>query len=134
MSAKKLATFTTIERYEYQDLRHAMLEETKARAWELADPLLGCWLVGHKWVFKVNRDERGTISMHKSQLVGRGFIHLEGIGFEEVFAPMALMESIRLLMALLEMVFVKQAPCLVSKGQEHGVDSSFYGLWQVPWA
>ena len=53
-----------------------------------------------KWVYKVKRDERGAIVKHKARLVARGFVQHEGIDFEEVFAPVARMESVHLLLAL----------------------------------
>ena len=81
-----------------------MLEEMKAieenETWELIDPPPGCRLIGLKWVYKVKRDECSAIVKHKACLVARGFVQREGIGFEEVFAPVARMESIRLLLAL----------------------------------
>ena len=51
-------------------------------------------------MYKVKRDELGAIVKHKARLVVRGFIQREGIDFEEVFAPVARMESVRLLLAL----------------------------------
>ena len=51
-------------------------------------------------MYKVKRDERGTIIKHKARLVARGFIQRNGIDFEEAFAPVAHMESVRLLLAL----------------------------------
>ena len=42
-----------------------------------------------KLVYKVKRDERGAIVKYKAWLVARGFVHREGIDFEEVFAPVA---------------------------------------------
>ena len=53
-----------------------------------------------KWVYKVKRDEHGTIVKHKARLVARGFVQCEGINFEEVFALVARMESVHLLLAL----------------------------------
>ena len=55
-----------------------MLEEMMAieenETWELVDPPLGCHPIGLKWVYKVKRDERGTIVKHKARLVARGFV------------------------------------------------------------
>ena len=51
-------------------------------------------------MYKVKRDELGTIVKHKARLVARGFVQREGIDFEEVFAPVARMELVRLLLAL----------------------------------
>ena len=94
-------------------------------------------------MYKVKRDERGAIVKHKARLVARGFVQRKGIDFEEVFAPIAHMESVRLLLALAaakdwrvhhldvksaflngelaETVFVKQPPGFIVKGEEHRV-------------
>jgi hypothetical protein len=137
-----------------------MLEEMKAieenRTWELIDPPLGCRPIGLNWVYKDKRDERGIIVKHKARLVARGFIQHVGIDFEEVFAPVARMESVRLLLALaaakdwrvhhldiksaflnselVETIFVRQAPGFSIKGAENKVlrlRKVLYGLWQA---
>jgi hypothetical protein len=51
-------------------------------------------------VFKLKRDEVGAIIKHKARLVARGFLQQEGIDFDDTFAPVARMESVRLLLAL----------------------------------
>ena len=61
---------------------------------------MGCRSIGLKWVFKVKRDECGVVVKHKAWLVARGFVQCEGIDFEEVFALVGRMESMRLLLAL----------------------------------
>jgi hypothetical protein len=68
----------------------------KNRTWELADLPHGHRAITLKWVFKLNRDEVGVIK-HKARLVARGFLQREGIDFDDAFAPMARMESVRLL-------------------------------------
>ena len=96
VSAEEPPTFALAERD--GNWRWAMLEEMKAieenETWELVDPPLGCRSIGLKWVYKVKRDEHGAIVRHKARLVARGFVQHEGIDFEEVFAPVACMESI----------------------------------------
>ena len=76
-----------------------MLEEMEAieenETWKLVDPSPRCRSIGLKWVYKVKRDERGAIVKHKARLVARGFVQREDIDFEDVFAPIARMESIR---------------------------------------
>ena len=61
---------------------------------------MGCMPIGLKWVYKVNRGERGAIVKYKARLIARGFMQREGIDFEEVFALVARMESVRLLLAM----------------------------------
>jgi hypothetical protein len=51
-------------------------------------------------VFKVKRDETGAIVKHKARLVTKGYVQQEGVDFDEVFAPVARMESIRMLLAV----------------------------------
>jgi hypothetical protein len=72
----------------------------KNRTWELADLPCGHSTITLKWVFKLKRDEAGAIVKHKARLVARGFVQREGIDFDDTFAPVAQMESVRLLFAL----------------------------------
>jgi hypothetical protein len=53
-----------------------------------------------KWVFKEKHDEHDNVVKHKTRLVAKGYVQREGVDFEEVFAPVARMESVRLLIAL----------------------------------
>ena len=55
---------------------------------------------GLKWVYKLKKNEAGEVIKHKARLVARGFVQQASIDFDEVFAPVARMESIRLLLAL----------------------------------
>ena len=72
----------------------------KNRTWELADLPRGHRAITLKWVFKLKRDEAGTVVKHKARLVARGFVQEEGVDFDDAFAPVARMESVRLLLAL----------------------------------
>jgi hypothetical protein len=72
----------------------------KNRTWELADLPRGHNVITLKWVFKLKRDEAGAIVKHKARLVARSFVQREGIDFDDTFAPVARMKSVRLLFAL----------------------------------
>jgi hypothetical protein len=72
----------------------------KNHTWELANLPCGHRVITLKWAFKLKRDEVGAIIKHKARLVARGFLQREGINFDDAFAPMARMESVRLLLAL----------------------------------
>ncbi|GKD28112.1 retrovirus-related pol polyprotein from transposon TNT 1-94 [Tanacetum coccineum] len=52
-----------------------------------------------KWVFKNKLDENGVVSRNKARLVAQGYNQQEGIDFDETFAPVARLESIRILLA-----------------------------------
>ncbi|GKF93487.1 retrovirus-related pol polyprotein from transposon TNT 1-94, partial [Tanacetum coccineum] len=50
-------------------------------------------------IYKVKLYELGGILKNKARLVARGYRHKEGIDFEEVFAPVARLEAIRIFLA-----------------------------------
>nr|GEX03699.1 ribonuclease H-like domain, reverse transcriptase, RNA-dependent DNA polymerase [Tanacetum cinerariifolium] len=68
--------------------------------WELTTLPKGHKAIGLKWVFKTKKDANGNIIKHKARLVAKGYIQQHGIDFEEVFAPVARMETVRLLLTI----------------------------------
>nr|GEV56292.1 hypothetical protein [Tanacetum cinerariifolium] len=55
--------------------------------------------IGSKWVFRNKMDERGIVIRNKARLVAQGHTQEEGIDYDEVFAPVARIEAIRLFLA-----------------------------------
>jgi hypothetical protein len=53
-----------------------------------------------EWVFKVKRDPTGKVVKHKARLVAKGYAQIQGVDYDEVFARVARLESVRLLLAL----------------------------------
>ncbi|KAG9459176.1 hypothetical protein H6P81_003684 [Aristolochia fimbriata] len=64
-------------------------------------------VIGTKWVFKNKTDEEGNVIRNKTKLVAQGYTQVEGIDFDETFAPVARLESIRLLLATTSMMKIK---------------------------
>jgi hypothetical protein len=56
-------------------------------------------IVGTKWVFRNKQDEHGVITRNKALLVAKGYSQVEGLNFDETFAPVARLELIRILLA-----------------------------------
>nr|GFC46752.1 hypothetical protein [Tanacetum cinerariifolium] len=52
--------------------------------------------IGTKWVYRNKKDERGIVIKNKARLVAQGHTQEEGINYEEVFAPLARIEAIRI--------------------------------------
>nr|GEZ49084.1 copia protein [Tanacetum cinerariifolium] len=52
--------------------------------------------IGIKWAFKNEKDEKGIVIRNKAKLVAQGHTQKEGIGYDEVFVPVARIEAIRL--------------------------------------
>ncbi|KAI3757856.1 hypothetical protein L6452_05399 [Arctium lappa] len=67
--------------------------------WDLVDLPKGHRAIGTKWIFRNKRDERGIVIRNKARLVAQGYTQEEGIDYEEVFAPVARIEAIRLFLA-----------------------------------
>ena len=68
--------------------------------WELVPRPKGVNVIGTKWIFKNKSNEHGTVIIIKSRLVVQGYTQVEGIDFDETFAPLARLESIRILLAI----------------------------------
>lgn len=141
--------------------RQAMLDEMKSieenGTWLLVDPPPRQRPIGLKWVFKTKKDAAGNITKHKARLVAKGYVQRQGIDYDEVFTPVARLESVRLLLAyaasegwavhhmdvksaflngeLKEEVYVAQPPGFVVDGKEQKVlrlVKALYGLRQAP--
>ncbi|GJY73909.1 putative ribonuclease H-like domain-containing protein [Tanacetum coccineum] len=69
------------------------------KVWVLVDLPYGKKVIGTKWVFRNKRDERSIVVKNKARLVAQGFRQEEGIDYDEVFAPVARIEAIRLFLA-----------------------------------
>ncbi|GKA15956.1 putative ribonuclease H-like domain-containing protein [Tanacetum coccineum] len=69
------------------------------KVWVLVDCPKGVRPIGTKWVLKNKKDERGIVIRNKARLVAQGYTQEEGIDYEEVFAPVARIEAIRLFLA-----------------------------------
>jgi hypothetical protein len=141
--------------------QNAMKEEMASiisnRTWSMCALPKGHRSIGLKWVNKLKRDSSVVVVKHKARLVAKGYVHKHGVDFEEVFAPVARLDTVRLLLALAahegweihhmdvksaflngdleEEVYVSQPDGFVTKGEEHKVlklHKALYELRQAP--
>ncbi|GJU12280.1 copia protein [Tanacetum coccineum] len=56
-------------------------------------------IIGTKWVYRNKLDENGVVTRNKARLVAQGYNQQEGIDYDETYAPVARLESIRILLA-----------------------------------
>jgi hypothetical protein len=141
--------------------RKVMMEEMTSveenDTWSLIDLPPGCKLIRVKWVLKVKRDEHGVVSKHKACLVVKGYVQRHSIDYDEVFMPVARLDSVRLLITLAahegwelhhmdvkstflngdlqEEVYVKQLAGFIVAGKENRVlklRKALYRLHQAP--
>nr|GFB01063.1 putative ribonuclease H-like domain-containing protein [Tanacetum cinerariifolium] len=75
------------------------IESIISKVWILVDLPYGKRAIGTKWVYRNKKDEKGIVIRNKARLVAQGHTQEEGIDYEEVFAPVARIEAIRLFLA-----------------------------------
>ncbi|KAI3493174.1 hypothetical protein L1887_42164 [Cichorium endivia] len=147
--------------FDHPDWIEAMqmeLEEfERNKLWRLIPKPANASIVGLKWVYRNKLDTEGNVVRNKARLVVKGYCQQEGIDYEETFAPVARLESVRIFLAyaahknfdvfqmdvkcaflngdLEETVFVEQPPGFESKihpNHSYVLDKAVYGLKQAP--
>ncbi|GJU00651.1 retrovirus-related pol polyprotein from transposon TNT 1-94 [Tanacetum coccineum] len=68
--------------------------------WELVPLPISQSVIGTKWVFRNKLDENGIVSRNKARLVAQGYNQQEGIDYDKTYAPVARLESIRIVLAI----------------------------------
>lgn len=121
---------------------------------ELSDLPHGKKLIGVKWVYRIKYKPNGEISKYEARLVAKGYSQVYGVDYEEIFAPVARLETVRVLLAVAVQkqwpvfqldvksaflngisVYVAQPQGFEVYGQEHMVcklNKAVYGLKQAP--
>jgi hypothetical protein len=83
--------------------RDAMMEEyqsiMKNGVWDISLRPEGKSVVTSKWIYKIKQTTDGSIEKHKAIFVARGFSQVEGIDYEETFAPIAQYTSIQMIIS-----------------------------------
>ncbi|GJR98379.1 putative ribonuclease H-like domain-containing protein [Tanacetum coccineum] len=138
-------------------MQEELLQFRLQHVWILVDLPHGAKVIGTKWVYRNKRDERGVVVRNKARLVAQGHRQEEGIDYDEVFAPVARIEAIRLFLAFAsfmgfivyqmdvksaflygtidEEVYVSQPPGFVDPDHPkkvYKVVKALYGLHQAP--
>ncbi|PWA83924.1 ribonuclease H-like domain-containing protein [Artemisia annua] len=138
-------------------MQEELLQFRLQEVWTLVDLPNGKRAIGTKWVFRCKRDERGIVIRNKTRLVAQGYTQQEGIDYDEVYAPVARIEAIRLFLAfasykdfvvyqmdvkgaflygeIKEEVYVSQPPGFEDPNfpdKVYRVEKTLYGLHQAP--
>ncbi|GJR30196.1 putative ribonuclease H-like domain-containing protein [Tanacetum coccineum] len=138
-------------------MQEDLLQFKHQKVWTLVDLPNGKRAIETKWVFKNKKDERGIVARNIARLVAQGFTQEEGIDYDKVFAPVARIEAIRLLLAyasfmgfimyqmdvksaflygtIEEEVYVCQPPGFEDPhfpNKVYKVEKALYGLHQAP--
>nr|GEX79629.1 hypothetical protein [Tanacetum cinerariifolium] len=84
-----------LEEHGFEELLQFKLQEV----WTLVDLPNEKRAIGSKWDFKNKKDEMRIVIRNKGRLVAQGYIQEERIDYDEVFAPVARIEAIRLFLS-----------------------------------
>ncbi|MCI36957.1 gag-pol polyprotein, partial [Trifolium medium] len=81
-------------------MQEELSEFKRNDVWDLVPRPKGVNVIGTKCVYKNKSDEKGTITRNKARIVAQGYTQVEGADFDDTFAPVARLESIRLLLGV----------------------------------
>ncbi|GKD08343.1 putative ribonuclease H-like domain-containing protein, partial [Tanacetum coccineum] len=83
----------------FQAMQDEIHKFDRLQVWELV-PRPDCvMIIALKWIYKVKLDKYDDVLKNKARLVAKGYRQKEGIYFEELFAPVARIEAIRIFIA-----------------------------------
>ncbi|GJV81596.1 ribonuclease H-like domain, reverse transcriptase, RNA-dependent DNA polymerase [Tanacetum coccineum] len=104
-------------------MQDEILQFKLQKVWTLVDLPYSKRDIGTKWVYRNKKDERGVVVRNKARLVAQGYTQEEEIDYDEVFAPVARIEAIRLFLAYASfMNFVMQKEDGIFISQDKYVD------------
>ena len=150
------------KRKDWKEFAAAELTELQAfakhKVWELVSPSPEIEnVVGTRWVYDIKLGKKNRIVKHKARLVAQGYSQVEGVDYNDTFAPTMHIKTLRVLLALAskhkydvqqydvstaflhasleEVVYVRQPPGHEVEGKEDWVyklDKAMYGLKNAP--
>jgi len=147
-----------VKSYKWREAMDAEMESIqKNETWSLTELPAGTKKIGVKWIYKTKLNESGKVDKLKARLVAKGYAQQHDVDYTEVFAPVARMDTVRMIIALAakkgwliyqldvksaflhgelsEDLFVEQPKGYEQKGNEHKVyklHKALYGLKQAP--
>jgi hypothetical protein len=103
-SIKDTEPRTFAQAVDHQVWREAMVEEydsiMRNDVWEVVPRPVGKSVVTSMWLYKTKYAADGSIEKHKASFVARGFSQIEGVDYDETFAPVARCTSIRIIISI----------------------------------
>ena len=68
--------------------------------WTLVDFPDGRQAIENKWIFKKKTNADGNVTIYKARLVAKGFRQVQGVDYDETFSPVAMLKSVRIMLAI----------------------------------
>ena len=91
-----------IEAEEQVEWEHTIKRRSieKNATWSLTKLPAGHKAIGLQWVFKLKKNYEGEVIMHKARLVGKGYVQRQGVDFDEVFASVARLDIVCVILVM----------------------------------
>src|SRR6266536_6217861 len=70
------------------------------KVWTLVDLPDDQKAMENKWIFKKKTDADGNVTVYKARLVAKGFQQVKGFDYDETFSPVAILKSVRIMLAI----------------------------------
>jgi hypothetical protein len=95
----------TFEEFVKEDVWAKSMDEEmrcieKNQTWNLVDVPEDKDVISVKWIYKTKQDVEGNVQKYKERLVARGFTQQPRIDYNETFAPVARMDTVRTVLVI----------------------------------
>ena len=70
------------------------------KTWTLVEVPPHCNVIGGKWVYTTKRDGNGNVLKYKARWVAKGYAQVQGLDYDETYAPTSHLSTIRLILAI----------------------------------
>ena len=70
------------------------------KVWTLVDFPDDRYAIENKWIFKKKTGADGNVTVQKARLVAKGFQQVQGVYYNETFSPVAMLKSVRIMLAI----------------------------------
>ena len=83
-----------------QAMHEKMSAFEKNQTWKIVDKSLEKKKVGCRWIYNVKYKSDGTLERYKARLVAKGYIQIYGVDYEETFALVPKMNTLKIILSL----------------------------------
>ena len=70
------------------------------KVWTLVDLPDDWQAIESKWIFKKKTNANGNVTVYKALLIAKGFQQVQGVDYNETFSPVAMLKSVRIMLAI----------------------------------